>query len=277
MASFKRPRSNFVIPLSPLKRSASAFFYRTPTLNVVLIAIVIVFFMSLASKNESDLPILFVLIRDSLAHLFESSELFAIVAAAVFYLKEKSNREIQRQNEFSNILKNSANYSIKALIKVLEKNKSEGVSFSGRNFSGIQSLEEIDLSRTDMSNSAFKNVRLVKANLSSSVLCRSDLGNANMENASLQGADLRGADLPNTNLERASLQKANCQETNFFRANLRNADLNRAKLDESDLTEADLRGADLTWVNLKQIHFKRTVMPDGSVWNRSEREFWNVW
>lgn len=277
MTNLKRHKFNFVMSLSSLKRNASAFFYRTPTPNVVLIAIVMVFFISLASKNESELPIFFAIIRGSLSHLFENSELFAVVAGTVFYLKEKSNREIQRQNEFSNILKDSANYSTKALIKIFEKNKSEGISFSQRNFSGIRSLKRIDLSRTDMSGSVFKGVDLTGANLKESIFYKSNLHDANMEGASLRDADLREANLHNARLNGASLQGADLREANLFKAQLKSADLNRAKLGGADLTEANLYGADLTWVSLKQTYFKKTIMPDGSVWNKPEREFWNVW
>ncbi|MEO0373305.1 MAG: pentapeptide repeat-containing protein [Cyanobacteria bacterium P01_A01_bin.17] len=238
--------------------------------------IIVVFFMVILSEAEPSWPP-FALFCNCLARIFDNSELFVVVSATVVYFKEKSNREIQRQNEFSNILRNSSDFSTKALVKILEQNKSEGILFTQRNFSGIQSLEGIDLSHADMSGSIFKGVGFMKANLRNSVFYRSNLHNANMEDTSLMEADLREANLHNTTLDRASLQRADLREANLYKATLRNADLNRANLNGADLTEANLYGADLSWVNLNRVHFKKTKMPDGAVWDRPERKYWNVW
>ncbi len=106
------------------------------------------------------------------------------------------------------------------------------------------------------------------------------VGAVNLPGAALSNLDLEGAILEGANLENAILIGSDLRESNLDRSNLKGADLTRAvlhfasfisaDLSNCDLTSASLFGANLEDAILEGVTYENTVMPDGSIMNRTE-------
>jgi len=96
-----------------------------------------------------------------------------------------------------------------------------------------------------------------------------ELSSLNLEGAILEGANLENAILVGSDLRESNLDRSNLKGANLTRAALHFASLKSADLSNCNLTSANLFGADLEGTILEGVVFENTVMPDGSIMNRT--------
>jgi len=96
-----------------------------------------------------------------------------------------------------------------------------------------------------------------------------ELSSLDMEGAILEGANLENAILIGSNLRESNLERSNLIGANLTRAVLHFASFKSADLSNCNLTSASLFGANLEGAILEGATFENTIMPDGSIMNRT--------
>lgn len=167
-----------------------------------------------------------------------------------------------------------------------------GKDFSGGDFRNLR-LHKVNLTNTNLESADFRGANLIQTNLEganiknikiagafysdttifSENIDKSELiyvgANANLSNLDLRNIYFNNMNLENTNFSNANLAQKYLNKANLKNANLSGANLERANLEGADLSGANLEGANLNGANLCRAIFYNTVMPDGSIENKS--------
>lgn len=169
-----------------------------------------------------------------------------------------------------------------------------GVNLSGANFreSDLQHLvfygqginfSGSDLSDLDLAYAHFEDADSSGANLSGACLWRANFRRADLTGANFSRSDLQETGFHMTNLSRCKFSGAKMIDTGFGFCDLIDSDFRDANFldgvgfSKCDLTRANFFGTDfeISEVNdhkpgrvvFRNVYFKDTIMPDGTIWN----------
>lgn len=205
--------------------------------------------------------------------------------------KEACLREAKMQGAYlqeANLIK--ANLADSDLYDVnLCKAKLQGAILVGACLEGGVSfikaqLHKANLYRARLQGASFEEAKLKGANFKEANLQHVNFSDADLRNAIFSSAKLCNTEFKNTRLQKATFENTDLQAACFDEANLQGASFKKAKLQDAILLESsDLKDTDFTDANLQHAaidsleQFKdsklcRTIMPDGTVWNRDCEE-----
>ena len=249
---------------------------RCPTWLVVLVSVLVLAAVALWVQEDVIINTTADLFkRETLKIFFDNAEAFAIVAAVILYFKGAPDRKAQKHYEAWRTIENAAvtqvatSYARFQALQVLHRDQMplRFLEAVGANLAHIH-LTNADLTEANLREADLRSAHLHHVNFSGATL-----RGANLENAKLKGANLRGADLRGANLRNVDLTEADLRNANLKGASLRGAELWKAQFMGANLENAELKWAELQGQELYGARLDHTVMPDGSIEQRT-LEYW---